>query len=325
MIPETDYTSIVLTAVAIIAAVLIVSGIIAHLIATYVAGYCVYTSVLKRKSKDQWNGEGVSEPVPELLSMAEHGKCWHNQHCEAKKDVHIVRDGFNLYGEYYDLGFDRAVIILSGRTEGHTYGYFFAKPYSENGFNVLVLDPRAHGKSDGTYNTVGFEEGKDAAEWAKYLHDEHGVKAVMLHGICIGAAAGMYAITDKAYSDYICGLVTEGMFPCFAKSMRNQLIERKRMFFPILQAINFWMKRYTGYSMFKGPKDFIVNLNKPLLMLNSKEDIYSLPEDAKMMFDLCPSKQKRFVLFEKGGHSKIRINNMEKYDSAIAEFIKSYF
>ena len=31
------------------------------------------------------------------------GMAWHKEHAAYKKDVHILRDGDNLYGEYYDF------------------------------------------------------------------------------------------------------------------------------------------------------------------------------------------------------------------------------
>ena len=57
-------------------------------------------------------------------------------------------------------------------------------------------------------------------------------------------------------------------------------------------------------------------------MLHSKEDKSSLPEDAQKLYDLAGTKKKQLVWFEKGKHSMIRITDTEKYDSAIANFLK---
>ena len=187
---------------------------------------------------------------------------------------------------------------------------------------MLVVDPRAHGLSDGVYNTVGFEEGKDAAKWAEFIHNEYGIDNIVFHGICIGAAAGMYAVTSNPDADYIKALVTEGMFANFGHSMRNHLIERKRNIFPIMYFVDLQMKIRTGHSMMKGPVDVIHKMNKPILMLQSLEDKYSTPDNAKKMFDICPSSQKTLVLFEKGAHSMLRITDTEKYDTAIKNFVK---
>ncbi len=303
---------------------IILSSIVFYFVSVFIAAYCVYTTILKRKTKEQW-GRAVSDQSANHLKMDAIGIEWQKENDAYKEEVHIVHDGLNLYGEYYNFGFDKAVIILSGRTESLRYGYYFARPYSDLGFNVLVLDPRAHGLSDGVYNTVGFEESKDVLAWVNYLNETYALNSIMFHGICIGAAGGMLAITSPDCPENVVALVTEGMFANFGESMKNHLIERKKLMFPIMQAINFWMKVYTGHSMKKGPINYIHKMNKPLLMLQGKKDNYSLLEYAEKMYNLCPSESKRLVLFDEGAHSMLRITDTKKYDLAISQFIKDYF
>ena len=277
-----------------------------------------------RKSKDHW-GRNVSEPTELQLKMDDIGMAWQREYDAYKKDVQIVNNGLNLYGEYYDFGFDKTVFILSGRTESLRYGYFFAKPYSDNKFNVLVIDSRAHGLSDGRFNTVGFEESKDVIAWAKFINQEYNIDTIIFHGICIGAAGGMLAITSPDCPTCVKGIVTEGMFANFGESMKNHLIERNRNWISVMFFINFWMKHYTGHTMKTGPINHINKLDKPLLMIQSKMDKYSTVENAKKLFELCPSKNKSLVLYDVGDHSMLRITDTHKYDSAISEFLKENF
>lgn len=295
-----------------------------YLFSVVFASHCIYTATLTRKSKEQW-GRTVSEMTPWQLQMDKEGLLWQEKYNSYKKDVHIVNEGYNLYGEYYDLGSDKAVMILSGRTESLRYGYYFAKPYSDFGMNVLVVDPRAHGLSDGKYNTIGFDESRDDLAWTKFLHETYGVKEIVFHGICIGAAGGMYAITSENCPKYIKAIVTEGMFANFGESMKNHLIERKKLMFPVMQCIDFWMKHYTGHSMMKGPIDVIGGLDKPILMIQSKKDPYSTVENAKILFEKCKSVEKELVLYEEGGHSQLRYTDTEKYDTAVLAFLKRIF
>ena len=291
-----------------------------HLFSSFYAAHCIYKSTLIRRTKDQW-GRNLSIHDPLSTRMDEIGMQWHRQHKDRKRDVHIVNNGLNLYGEYYDFGRDKAVMILSGRTESLRYGYYFAKPYSDNGYNVLVVDSRGHGLSDGQYNTVGFEESKDDLAWVRFLHDSCGMNFILFHGICIGAAGGMLAITSPDCPDYVRGIVTEGMFANFGESMRNHLIERKRNIYPVMQCVDFWMKHYTGHSMMRGPIDVIGTMDKPLLMIQSKKDKYSSPAYAQKLYDLCPSKEKELVYFETGDHSMLRITDTKKYDTAVETFL----
>ena len=297
-----------------------VLGIAFYVFMIIFASHLIYKLTLRRNSKEQWSRESVIED-PNQQKMDALGQAWRKEHVQYEQDVHIVRDGLNLYGKYYDLGYKRCCVLLSGRTESLRYGYFFVKPYAEAGWNVMVIDARGHGNSDGQFNTLGFEESQDDLAWAKFLHEEKGMEQIIFHGICIGAAGGMYAITDPDCPDYIAGLVTEGMFAYFGYSMLQQLKERKRNFWPILHAINAWNKHFTGHSFMRGPIHVIDKMEKPLLMLHSKEDKYSVPANAQKLFDLCPSKQKKLVWFDHGGHSLLRITDMEKYDASIKEFL----
>lgn len=300
---------------------LVASGLLMWMLSYFVASYCVYNCTLRKRNKDTWGREYPSDIDPLQLQMYEAGIAWSRENLEYKTDLHIVNEGLNLYGEYYDFGNKRCAVILSGRTESLTYGYYFAIPYSKNGCNILVIDPRAHGLSDGEFNTVGFEESKDASAWVGYIKDTYGISSFVFHGICIGAAAGMFALNSENCPDCVDGIVTEGMFPRFSESMKNHMIEKRKSVFITLGLIDRWMIHYTGHSMKYGPIDIIEGIRTPLLMLHSKEDIYSTPEYAEKLFELSGAENKRLVWFEHGRHSMLRITDTALYDESIANFL----
>ena len=286
----------------------------------FVASYFAYTKTLCR-GKGKWGREMPDDLPPDSVCMYRLGHEWAEANADKKIDVHIVRDGLNLYGEYYDLGYDRCAFILSGRTESLTYGYYFAIPYANNGCNILVVDPRSHGLSDGEYNTVGFEESLDIMAWVEHLVENFGVRSVVFHGICIGAAGGMLALTSGKCSDVVDGIVTEGMFANFFESVRNHMIEQRRPTFVTLDLIDAWMRHYTGHSMKYGPINVIDKLDKPLLMLHSREDMYSKPEFAEKLYERAGCEQKTLVWFEHGRHSMLRITDTDLYDKSISAFL----
>lgn len=299
--------------------ILLASGLFMLVLTYIVASYQVYTKTLSRVSKDVWSRDIPSSLEPQSVEMYNIGLKWSKDNIEYKKDVHIVSEGLNLYGEYYDFGKKTCVVILSGRTECLKYGYFFAIPYADK-CNVLVLDPRAHGLSDGRFNTVGFEESKDITNWVKFMNKEFGLESFIFHGICIGAAGGVLSVTLRD-CPYVKAIVTEGMFPRFYESMKNNLIVKKKPVFIFIDLVDFWMKHYTGHSMKFGPYDVIDKLDVPLLMLNSKKDLSSKPDYAQKLFDKAGSSIKELVWFDEGKHSMVRINNMEKYDKSINDFL----
>ena len=300
---------------------LLASGLILWIVSCFVASYLIYTKTLRKKDKDTWTRAMAPDIDPEQIPMYDAGRAWSEENAAYKTDVHIVRDGLHLYGEYYDFGNERCAVILSGRTESLKYGYYFAIPYAKCGCNILVLDQRGHGLSDGEYNTVGFEESQDAVAWLTYMQSAFGVKSFVLHGICIGAATGMFALHHADCPACVEGIVTEGMFPRFLESVKNHMIEKKKPTFFTLWLVNRWMIRYTGYSMKRGPLDIISEIKTPLLMLHSREDLYSTPYYAQKLYDASGATQKKLVWFAHGRHSMLRITDTALYDLFITQFL----
>ena len=89
--------------------------------------------------------------------------------------------------------------------------------------------------------------------------------------------------------------------------------------------VNVWMKKYTGHSLKYGPIDVVDKLDKPFLMLHSKEDLYSSPELAVKVHERAGSKHKKLIWFDHGKHSFLRITDTEKYDRSIAEFVAEVY
>ena len=300
---------------------LLVTGFLFWIVVCFVASYYVYNKTLRRPGKESWSRNVPANVDPDQVPMYELGFVWARENAEYKKDVHIVNNGANLYGEYYDFGKSRCAVILSGRTESLIYGYYFAIPYAKCDCNILVLDPRGHGLSDGEFNTVGFEESKDTIAWVNHIRETYGIESFIFHGICIGAANGMLALASPNCPDCIDAIITEGMFPNFSESVKNHMIEQKKPRKLTLRLVDFWMKHYTGHSMRRGPINVIENVHVPLLMLHSKEDLYSTPEYAQKLYDLSGAESKKLVWFDHGRHSMLRITDTERYDASITEFL----
>ena len=149
---------------------LLLSGIFVMLLKTVPIAKRVYNEQLVKTDKEKWGRVCSCLENEEQVAMWESGIKWAQSRKDKMQEVHIVNDSLNLYGEYYRFSdSDKCVIILPGRCECLKYSYYFAYPYEQSGFNVLVIDSRAHGISDGIYNTIGLKEGEDLLCWTKFI------------------------------------------------------------------------------------------------------------------------------------------------------------
>lgn len=309
----------------IIISFLMISGVVAMFIYTYPISKKVYKEQLVRTNPEKWGRVCSAPENEEQIEMWNRGIAWADANKEYITEVAIKNDGLNLYGEYFDFGHDRCVIIIPGRCECLIYSYFFASPYKEAGFNILVIDTRCHGKSDGIYNTIGLKESGDILAWSKHMAEQFNNKEVWYHGICIGTAAAIFAMINENCPDYVKGFVTDGCFVSFRETFKQHMIADKRPLFPVLDLVMLHIKRCTKTNVYKDkPIRAIKKLKKDarILFLYGEKDIYSLPQKSQKLFDACPCEDKKIVWFSKGCHSHLRLNNIEKYDDAIIDFFK---
>ncbi len=303
------------------AAAVIGIGILFWIVSGIVASSIVYKIIFVKVDKDKW-GRAPSSSDADQIEMYDEGMLWAEENKEFMKPVSISNDGLKLCGEFYDFGFDKAVIFLPGRSESLHYGYYFVSMYRECGFNVLLIDPRAHGWSEGKYNTMGWSEGSDNAVWVNFARNELKMKTVIFHGICVGASGGFMALKNGCEVD---GFIADGLYTTFNESFKNHIKERKKPVYPTVTFINMRLLFTQHRTMHFGPVDVIDKFDKPLLMLHSKEDIYSVPKKAQKLYDLCPSEKKKLIWWEHGAHSHLRYVDKVKYDEAIKAFLKENY
>ena len=316
----------IVTIILIILIVIIISG------GVFSYFYCmgiakkVYEDMLVRTSPDKWKRACSAPEVPEHLEMWNKGVAWAEENKACMSDVSVENDGFHLCGEYYDFGSKNAVIIIPGRSESLMYSYYFAIPYAKIGFNVLVIDIRAHGNSDGKYNTVCVGEDGDILAWSKLLAERFGNEKILLHGICIGACTcGLLAIRSDC-PDYIAGVVSEGGYISFPETFKQHMIQINKPVFPVMQMVMHLIKKNTGTDVYKTrPIDFIDQVRLPYLFICGKKDLSSLPKCSQALFDKCGSPDKTIVWFEEGNHSHIRVADEAAYDKAITEWVQRRF
>ena len=280
-----------------------------------------YSEMFIRTSPDKW-ARGNSCPENEEHSvMFNAGMKWGEENASYKEDIEITsKDGLKLKGEYFNFGYDRAALILAGRAETVLYCYYFAELFQKAGCNVIVVDPRACGLSEGKYTTAGMKEGEDAGLWIDYIHERYGIEKFFIHGICVGSAQAIYVAA--AHQAYLKGIILEGPYSAFYKVLLMRTKNHGKPTFPVCLQMAMLYKKLAGVNVFKNkPIEEIKKVEVPALFLCGREDKSNSPDDFELIYNACGSAKKKFVWFDHGAHSHLRIVNLEKYDSEVIDFI----
>jgi pimeloyl-ACP methyl ester carboxylesterase len=92
-------------------------------------------------------------------------------------------------------GSDKAVVILHGHGTSYDFDVYRAPYLHKAGFNVLLFDFRAHGRSDGKRMTFGYEERRDVLGAIEFLH-HRGMQHIGLLGFSYGGIVSMIFAAD---------------------------------------------------------------------------------------------------------------------------------
>ena len=262
----------------------------------------------------------------DMLFMWKEALKFKEENKDKETDVRVTsEDGLHLAGLYYDFGSDIAVIIVPGRPETCIYSLYYGISYAKANVNVMTIDTRAHGESEGYWTGCGYAEQYDILAFAKYLHEEKGINKIILHGICVGSSATAHCAARNDLPPYIVGMVTDGMYATYYESLKIRIKKNKGMVYPGIWSFRSKIKKLYGYDIKEdGPIKAVRNIKIPTMMIASKEDIYSLPNRTADLYEALASKDKSMEWWEHGIHSHLRSFDTARYDSLIDQFVSKF-
>lgn len=309
-------------ALAAVVLVVIVPAV-AMLLFTMPIAKSVVDEQLVRTSPEKWRRENSCPTDAEYSAMYAEAEAWGAQYADRTKEVTVQSDGLRLCGRFTDFGSEKTVLILCGRAEGCIYSYHYAEPYRRMGYNVLVIDQRAHGNSEGTNSGIGFLEQNDVIAWLRLLEAELHTTHAVLHGACIGAACAVYTAANPNCPAVLKGIVVDGLYRSFYDVFRTRFRTYHRPIFPVFYEIYWLIKRRFGIDIRRdAPINCIGRVRVPVLFIHSREDASSLPVYVPELFAAC-SAPKTLAWMDHGVHSHLRYVNRERYDAVVTEFARS--
>jgi len=272
------------------------------------------------------------------MSMFSEGVAWADKFKEKKELLHIRNEsgrgmdaGLNLYGEYINFGFDKCAIILQGRSESLLYSYYFAEVYAKNEHNILVVDVRSQGLSDGLYQTGGIKESDDVILWIKHINEKYNITDFTIHGICIGAATAVYAYKKlkNEGNSLLKRIVTDGLYKNYYKFFKAHAKVLKAPILPVIYAATkaafFLIFILAKVRPFKEtPLKCMKDIDIPILFICGLMDKFSIKPDSEELFEVCVSEFKEICFFPKGRHSYVRASQKVEYDELIAKFLQKH-
>lgn len=237
------------------------------------------------------------------------------------KEVYIKAfDKKKLHGYEIKNRLNTWVIIVHGYTNEATDMLDVAYYFYKKGYSVLLIDQRAHGKSDGIYSTHGVYEKKDMLSWIDYINKKKKTK-IILYGISMGGTVIMRVVGQKLPSNVICAIEDCGFISNY-NQFYEQLSYMKFLPRPILFSFNIFsilMFRFNVYTF--NPRKELQKGKIPFMFIHGSKDRLVNPHNAYEAYDLYRGK-KKLLIIENARHMKSSVVDKKKYYDEIFKFIK---
>ncbi|MBE8955542.1 MAG: alpha/beta fold hydrolase, partial [Quinella sp. 2Q5] len=232
-------------------------------------------------------------------------------------------DNLNLHGVCYkpENSDDKWVVLVHGYGLNHKAMYPFTYFYLANGYNVLMIDQRAAGESDGTWLTMGAAESQDVALWTQEIARRNSNAKITLHGVSMGSATAMLAaarsdaanvtslIEDCGYTDAI------KLFNVIGDAYLGISGETVAA----MDSVGHGMMGY--YLHDASPIGSISSAKMPTLFISGDDDGVVPVSMLSELYDASGADVKEVFTVKGAGHAQAGLNDPVGYSNAVFRFV----
>lgn len=235
----------------------------------------------------------------------------------------VSEDGLRLCGRYYHVA-DGAPLHI----QFHGYRSYAMRDFCggnpmvrECGCNTLVVDQRAHGKSQGHTITFGIKERQDCLLWAEYATRRFGKGTpIFLSGVSMGAATVLMA-TELPLPENVVGVIADCPYSSPRAIIRKVIGDMK---LPVAAAYPlvclggmiyggiFGLSRASAVEAVKSAK-------VPILLIHGEQDTYVPCEMGREIAAARPDLV-RLETFPDADHAMSYMTDEARYKRISAEF-----
>ena len=249
---------------------------------------------------------------------------------QKSEDVYIKSfDGFDLYGSLFSVpdGNTKGTVLMCHGFHGVAPRDFAGLPefYLSLGYNVLVINQRAHNKSGGKYLTYGIKERFDCRDWILYINNRFGSdKPVFLHGLSMGCATVLMASGLELPAN-VKGIVADcgytSPYDIILSVLKNGM---KLPAFPIMPLSEILVKCIAGFGLKEYSTLDAMKTNRiPILFVDGDKDDFVPTWMTQKNYEACVA-EKRIFWVKGAKHAESFYIDKEVYETEVKDFLKSF-
>ena len=238
-----------------------------------------------------------------------------------------ARDGAKLVGKYYHNAKDAPVVIMfhGYRSSAVRDGMGAFKISKECGYNILMVDQRAHRESGGKEITFGVKERYDCLDWIHYVVKKCGADTkIIIIGLSMGASTVMMA-TGLDLPQNVKGVIADCGYSTPKDILQSVIKMMKLPVNLVYRVVRMSAKLYGKFDL-EGASatKALVKCKVPVLFIHGEADDFVPCEMSRLNYEACASEKELFTV-PGAGHGMSYLTDIEGYINKFKGFLQKNF
>lgn len=243
-----------------------------------------------------------------------------------KEAVVTSYDGLRLFGKCYIASADAPwLIMLHGYRSGAERDFCGGLKFGiDSGFNVLLVDQRAHGKSEGKCLTFGIKERYDCLTWTNYVISQAGGSCkIALYGMSMGAATVLMAAGSGLPKNVAC-IVADCGYTSPKAIIKKVIREMHYPVFPTYALVRLGGMLFGGFDIEEySAVQAMEKCDIPVLFIHGADDRFVPCDMGRENHRHCRAEGKKLLIVPNAGHGMSYMSDKRAYLGTVSEFLKS--
>lgn len=240
------------------------------------------------------------------------------------EDVYIESyDGLKLHAYFYQAEKPRGTVVLVHGYKGYGLRDFSLvfDFYISRSFNILLIDQRSHGKSEGKYICFGVKERYDVKSWVEFLNKKiDDSLPILLDGVSMGCSTVLYA-SVLGLPENVKGIIADCGFTSPWDILSKVSKQRYNLpKWPLMHIARIIIKLVCGFDIKACSTLEVLKENKiPVFFATGESDCLVPDEMTKKNFLVCTARKNLFLVPD-ADHALAYCLAKEKYEKELLKF-----
>ncbi len=235
-------------------------------------------------------------------------------------------EGLKLAGRYYHQEDGAPLVIFfhgyrSPTLRDFSGGFWI---YREQGYNILMVDQRSHGESEGKAITMGIRERHDCVKWVEYCVERFGPDVkILLGGISMGAATVMMAAELLQDCPNVKGILADCGYSTVEGVMKETIRQMKLPTGPSWKLLKLGAHVYGGFDLDEASAvESLRNSKIPIVFIHGEADERVPAEMTAVNAAACGTERVVTFYVPDAEHGMSYFLNKEGYYDTVVTFVK---